>query len=115
METQIREGMFENYWGNTNPDGTFKDGSIIGFETRYKRGKEHPNYIHGKSRGHHTYRKDLNVKQGEVVHHIDGDFKNNSPKNIKIFKNHSQHMKYHWKIHKEKKFTGRMVKHDGNE
>lgn len=33
--------------------------------------------------------------QGEVVHHIDGDNRNNDPGNLMLFANHSEHLKYH--------------------
>ena len=33
------------------------------------------------------------LKSKEVVHHIDGNPLNNSPNNLKIYKNHSEHMR----------------------
>jgi hypothetical protein len=33
------------------------------------------------------------LKSGEVVHHKDGNPLNNSPSNLKVYKNQSQHMK----------------------
>jgi hypothetical protein len=33
------------------------------------------------------------LKRREVVHHIDGNPLNNSPNNLKVYKNQSQHMK----------------------
>jgi hypothetical protein len=35
------------------------------------------------------------LKSKEVVHHIDGNPKNNSIKNLKLFKNQSEHMRHH--------------------
>lgn len=34
---------------------------------------------------------------GEVVHHIDGDKRNNSPENIMVFPNSREHTSWHWK------------------
>lgn len=35
------------------------------------------------------------LEKGEVVHHIDGNKKNNNPSNLMIFKNQSEHAKWH--------------------
>lgn len=32
---------------------------------------------------------------GEVVHHIDGDKRNNNPTNIRVFASQSDHVKFH--------------------
>ena len=35
------------------------------------------------------------LRPGEVVHHIDGNRQNNTPSNLMVFKNSSEHLKYH--------------------
>ena len=35
------------------------------------------------------------LNPGEVVHHIDGNKRNNDPTNLMVFENQSQHAKYH--------------------
>lgn len=35
------------------------------------------------------------LEPGEVVHHVDGNKRNNDPANIMVFKSQSDHMKYH--------------------
>lgn len=43
------------------------------------------------------------LKKNESVHHIDGNKLNNSSENLMLFKNNSEHMKYHAKLRKENK------------
>lgn len=40
------------------------------------------------------------LKKGEVVHHINGNKKDNRPENLVVFRNQSDHMKFHWKLRK---------------
>ena len=35
------------------------------------------------------------LKPGEIVHHIDGDKRNNDPGNIMVFSSQSEHIKWH--------------------
>lgn len=37
----------------------------------------------------------IELKPGEVVHHIDGDRQNNSIDNLRIFPSHAEHMMFH--------------------
>lgn len=93
--------------------GRFIKGHKIGTKSQFKRGKLHPNYKYG-GRSHHTYRKDIEKGIGkkllpkQVIHHKDRNPSNNKKSNIIIFPSHSKHMKYHWKIQKEKNIKGRM-------
>lgn len=38
------------------------------------------------------------LKQNEVVHHIDGNRRNNDPVNLMVFSSSSDHMRYHVQI-----------------
>ena len=49
------------------------------------------------------------LKQGEVVHHINGIGTDNSPENITVFPSHSEHMKHHL-THEEAVRRGRSTK-----
>lgn len=35
------------------------------------------------------------LRKGEVVHHIDGDKRNNSPENLRIFESQAEHARFH--------------------
>lgn len=41
------------------------------------------------------------LKAGEVVHHEDGNYQNDHPLNLKLFKNESKHQKYHARVRQE--------------
>ena len=56
----------------------------------YSRFKDSGTYVHRWAKENQLGRK---LKPGEVVHHIDGNKRNNSPSNLKVYKNQSQHMK----------------------
>lgn len=40
------------------------------------------------------------LEKGEVVHHINGNKKDNRPENLAVFKSQSEHMKFHWALKK---------------
>lgn len=50
------------------------------------------------------------VLRGESIHHIDGDKLNNSPKNLILFKDHTEHLKFHWHNENLRKKNGSRVK-----
>jgi PDZ domain-containing secreted protein len=56
----------------------------------YSKFKDSGTYVHRWAEEKKLGRK---LKPGEVVHHIDGNPLNNSPNNLKVYKNQSQHMK----------------------
>lgn len=78
-------------------------------------GSLNPNYIHGKeiswnkkARKVYSWFLGRKLMREEVVHHIDGDIKNNEIANLMIFASHNEHLKYHWAIQKSKEIKGRM-------
>ena len=42
------------------------------------------------------------LRDGEVVHHIDGNNDNNDPKNLILFSSHSDHLKHHHELRRDK-------------
>lgn len=56
---------------------------------------------YAKSFGIHTHRVvaermiGRKLRPEEVVHHIDGNRRNNSPKNLMVFENQAEHVKWH--------------------
>ena len=50
------------------------------------------------------------LEPSEVIHHIDKDLTNNDIKNLKLFSNNSEHLKYEWK--KKKEVTVKQLSHN---
>lgn len=80
-------------------NGSWKGGKIIR-EGGYIAIKDPTNPLSDKQGYIKEHRKIAsNIESGlskqEVVHHINGDVKDNRPENLMIFKNQSEHMKYH--------------------
>jgi len=79
-------------------------------ETRLKLRTAHLNTGSGESyekfMGRHTHRRVAELmlgrplKPGEVVHHKDGNKRNNRPSNLEVFPSQAEHAKWH-KIHDE--------------
>ena len=51
------------------------------------------------------------LKDGEIVHHINGIREDNNPNNLHLFVNHSDHRKYHALL---KKMTREIIQSDKN-
>lgn len=77
-------------------------------ETREKVRKARLNSGEGrtysKEYGRHTHRVEMErilgrkLLPGEVVHHIDGDKRNNDPDNLMVFSSQAEHASYHMKM-----------------
>lgn len=76
-------------------------------ETRTKLREAHMGRGEGKTYeklfGVHTHRRVAELmlgrplKKGEVVHHIDGNKRNNSPENLMVFESQAEHAAWHAK------------------
>jgi len=82
--------------------------------TFFKRGNKHIGWTGGKEKYYHELAREsmenfLNrkLKEGETVHHKDGNRMNNDIKNLILFNNQSEHMEFHWAKQKEKFENGK--------
>lgn len=55
--------------------------------------------------GNRIARRIMKAKPGEIVHHKDGDCRNNDPPNLMVFESQGEHLKYHSNLRK-KELTG---------
>lgn len=91
--------------GEDNPKRRVNQKGGLTLEERKKIRKSRLGTGEGKSYektfGRHTHRLVMeekigrNLKPGEVVHHIDGDIRNNSPDNLMLFQSQAEHLKWH--------------------
>jgi len=63
-----------------------------GYPSMARKGSKNGRWVDGSSQTH--YRNKINAKPGQVVHHSDGNKKNNSRSNLKLVSK-SQHNKDH--------------------
>ena len=70
--------------------------------TAYMHNPEYKQWRHGQRLARIIMQDSMDrlLLPGEVVHHIDGDNRNNEIDNLMLFKDHSEHMKHH---HKERR------------
>lgn len=64
----------------------------------YYASRENPNYYqwrHGTRLARVVIAQYFPIQPDHVVHHIDGDDRNNDRSNLMVFANHSDHLKYH--------------------
>ena len=99
----------------THNKGVKHDKKTKDYLSYINKGTFHPRFKHGKYIDYHRKARKIlsehlntELKDNQVVHHIDGNVMNNKTNNLMLFQSHSEHMKYHWKIQKEKKLKGRL-------
>lgn len=94
--------VYKDRKGITNKMG-FQKGHSTDSVNYFKRGIKHPNWKGGESVGywHNIARRVIidfgyPIKKNEVVHHLDGNKKNNKIQNLVVLKNISLHARLHF-------------------
>lgn len=98
LSKETRKKMSESRTGEKHPN--WKGGKQ--FDKRgyvYLMKKDHPSCVNGKYIAEHRYVMEQHVgrllTKEEVVHHINGIVDDNCIENLKLFKNNSEHIKFH--------------------
>ena len=89
MKTRDSMGRFA-----PNPNGVLLKGYPVIYDPQHPRAKSN-----GYVREHILVAEKMlgrPLKDGEVVHHINEDKKDNRPENLMVFASQSDHMRYHW-------------------
>ena len=110
-ETKRKMSMIKKKQLSENPEylkllQTMNKGKHRSPATEFKSGSDNPNwdkYDHRATfywRARRIMEKKLGrkLRKGEVVHHLDHNYKNNSKDNLVLFSNNKKHMKYHFKL-----------------
>ncbi len=91
MKIRDNKGRFTH-----NPNGVLLKGYPVIYAPQHPRAKSN-----GYVREHILVVEKMlgrPLKDGEVVHHINEDKKDNRPENLMVFASQSDHMRYHWDL-----------------
>ncbi len=62
-------------------------------------GGNHRDDSYGRRVGREVVGQYFELNDGMIAHHDDGNNLNNRVENLKVFRDHSEHMKYHFQVH----------------